>query len=134
MICLFHNSYFHTGGFCNFKFDFKKLISCLDFCWKHMHRKTIQIERQQNIILIIFIISWFLHRFHIASKYADKNYVACWYGNPWQHQKKQWMKELLQQTVVNEELIHCQKLLGKTKHIKKKRPGPILEILGSVWY
>ena len=31
------------------------------------------------------------------------------------------MKELLQQTVVNEELIHCQKLLGKSKHIKKKK-------------
>ena len=45
------------------------------------------------------------------------------------------MKELLQQTVGNE-LIHCQKLSGKTKHIQKKkkklRPGPNLEILGSV--
>ena len=33
-------------------------------------------------------------------------------------QKKQWMKELLQQTVGNE-LIHCQKLSGKTNHIQK---------------
>ena len=46
------------------------------------------------------------------------------------------MKELLQQTVINE-LIHCQNLLGKTKHInnnnkKKLRPGPNLDILGSV--
>ena len=39
------------------------------------------------------------------------------------------MKELLQQTVGNE-LIHCQKLSGKTKHIQKKkklRPGPNLK-------
>ena len=51
-------------------------------------------------------------------------------------QKKQWMKELLQQTVGNE-LIHCQKLLGKSKHIQKKkklRLEPNLEILGSVSY
>ena len=45
------------------------------------------------------------------------------------------MKELLQQTVGNE-LIHCQKLSGKTKHIekkkRKKRPGPNLEILARV--
>ena len=30
------------------------------------------------------------------------------------------MKELLQQAVGNE-LIHCRKLLGKTKHIQKKK-------------
>ena len=60
--------------------------------------------------------------------------------NPRQHQKKEWMKELLQQTVENE-LIHCEKLLGKTKHIqktnkktKKLTPGPNLEILDSVQY
>ena len=56
------------------------------------------------------------------------------------------MKELLQQTVGNE-LIHCQKLSRKTKHIEKKkkkeknilkkkkekkRPGPTLEILATV--
>ena len=79
-------------------------------------------------------MSWYLHSFHIASKYADKSYVTCWYGNPWQRQKKQWMKELLQQTVGND-LIHCQKLSGKTKHIKKnekKRSGPNLEILARV--
>ena len=59
--------------------------------------------------------------------------------NPWQHQKKEWMKELLQQTVGNE-LIHCEKLSGKTKHIqkqtnkKKLTPGPSLEILDSIQY
>ena len=50
--------------------------------------------------------------------------------------KKQWMKELLQQTVGNE-LIDCQKLSWKTKHIKKEkklRLGPNLEILDSVLY
>ena len=45
------------------------------------------------------------------------------------------MKELLQQTVGNE-LIHCQKITGKTRYIQKKkkkiRPGPNLEIFGSV--
>ena len=34
--------------------------------------------------------------------------------------KKQWMNELLQQTVGNE-LTQCQKLSGKTKHIQKKK-------------
>ena len=46
------------------------------------------------------------------------------------------MKELLQQTVGNE-LIDCQKLSWKTKHIKKEkklRPWPNLEILDSVLY
>ena len=49
------------------------------------------------------------------------------------------MKELLQQTVGNE-LIHCEKLSGKTKHIqkqtnkKKLTPGPNLEILDSIQY
>ena len=42
------------------------------------------------------------------------------------------MKELLQQTVGNE-LIHCQKLSGKTKHIQKiLRPVPNLEILSNI--
>ena len=48
--------------------------------------------------------------------------------------KKQWMKELFQQTVGNE-LIDCLNLSWKTKHIKKEkklRPGPNLEILDSV--
>ena len=75
--------------------------------------------------------------YHNASKYSDKSYVTCWYGDSWQRQEKQWIKELLQQTLGNE-LIHCQKLSGKTKNIQKTpkniRPGPNLKILDSAGY
>ena len=79
-----------------------------------------------------------MHRFHIASKYADKDYVACWYGNPWQHQKKtKTMNERTLATKCGKWVTSLSEALGENQTYpknKKLRTEPNLEILGSSSY